>query len=102
MDYNDTPENTVKKELFEETNLEVKDMCFLFYQNNPPLSPGKMHCLNLYFKCLFYGNLKINEESSDFAWVLPQDIGRYNPVFGAMEAIEIYLKKASHSSNTWK
>jgi len=32
LDYNDTPEHTVEKELLEETGLAVADVTFLFYQ----------------------------------------------------------------------
>jgi hypothetical protein len=49
-DYGDTPEHTVDKELEEETALAAKNVEFLFYQNSPPTEPGKMHCLNLYFR----------------------------------------------------
>jgi 8-oxo-dGTP diphosphatase len=95
LDYGDTPENTVKKELQEETNLAAENIAFMFYQNSPPMQPGKMHCVNLYFRCGSKGEISLNEESSDFVWVAPQDAARYQPVFGALEAIERYCEGKS-------
>jgi 8-oxo-dGTP diphosphatase len=87
LDYGDTPEDTVAKELIEETSLVAKDVSFLFYQNSPPIAEGKMHCLNLYFRCSASGSVKLNEESSEFAWLTPQEALALKPVFGAEEAI---------------
>lgn len=93
LDYCDTPEHTVEKELSEETNLAAGNIEFLFHQNSLPLQPGKMHCVNLYFTCSYSGELALNEESSDFAWVTPQEALEYMPVFGAAEAIRRWMKK---------
>jgi ADP-ribose pyrophosphatase YjhB (NUDIX family) len=88
LDYNDTPEHTVEKELQEETNLAAENIEFLFYQNSPPVQTGKMHCVNLYFRCSCKDDIRLNEESSEYVWVEPKDAARYQPVFGAMEAIQ--------------
>jgi 8-oxo-dGTP diphosphatase len=72
LDYNDTPEHTVEKELLEETGLAVADVNFLFYQNSLPVAPEKMHCVNLYFTCSCSGTVTLNEESSEFVWVTPE------------------------------
>ena len=90
LDYGDTPENTVKKELQEETNLAAENIAFMFYQNSPPMQPGKMHCVNLYFRCGCKGDIRLNEESSEYVWVTTDDAASYKPVFGAIEAIERY------------
>ncbi len=91
LDYNDTPENTLEKELREETGMAVSNPSFLFYQNSLPLQPGKMHCLNLYFACSCAGQVTLNEESSEFVWVSPQKALEYKPVFGAEEAIRRWM-----------
>jgi 8-oxo-dGTP diphosphatase len=91
LDYGDTPEHTVGKELEEETALAAKDVEFLFYQNSPPPEPGKMHCLNLYFRCTVDGAVALNEESSEFLWLQLKDALEKQPVFGAIEAIQRLL-----------
>ena len=94
LDYGDTPEGTVGKELAEETSLAAKDVSFLFYQNSPPIAAGKMHCLNLYFRCAVEGTVTLNEESSEFVWLtMPEALAR-KPIFGAEEAIRRVLAKA--------
>ena len=97
LDYCDTPENTVSKELAEETALVAKDVAFLFYQNSLPLQPGKMHCLNLYFRCTATGAVTLNEESSEFVWVTLQEALGYEPVFGAQAAIKRVMEQAKGS-----
>jgi 8-oxo-dGTP diphosphatase len=91
LDYGDTPEHTVEKELEEETALAAKNVEFLFYQNSPPSELGKMHCLNLYFRCTVGGAVTLNDESSEFVWLPPKDALEKQPVFGAMEAIQRLL-----------
>ncbi|MGB8298275.1 MAG: NUDIX hydrolase [Polyangia bacterium] len=91
LDYGDTPEHTVDKELEEETALVANNVEFLFYQNSPPPEPGKMHCLNLYFRCTVDGTVALNEESSEFVWLQPKDALEKQPVFGAIEAIQRLL-----------
>jgi 8-oxo-dGTP diphosphatase len=87
LDYGDSPENTVAKEMKEETGLDVVDVKFLFYQNSLPVAPETMHCLNLYFSCTCGTGVMLNEESAEFAWVRPEEAPGYEPVFGAVEAI---------------
>ena len=93
LDYNDTPEHTVEKELLEETGLAVADVNFLFYQNSLPTQPGKMHCVNLYFTCSCTGKVSLNEESSEFVWVTPEKALEFKPVFGADEAIRRWINR---------
>lgn len=100
LDYGDTPENTVTKELGEETGLGAKEVEFLFYQNSPPLQPGKMHCVNLYFKCTAVGAVTLNQESSAFVWVTLEQALGYKPVFGAESAIRRLIEHGKGSAST--
>jgi 8-oxo-dGTP diphosphatase len=100
LDYGDTPENTVAKELVEETGLTAKDVTFLFYQNSPPLQPGKMHCVNLYFRCTAVGAVTLNEESSAFVWVTLEEALGYKPVFGAEPAIRRVIEHGRFSARS--
>ncbi len=99
LDYGETPEGTVERELAEEAGLIAKDVAFLFFQNSPPATPGKMHCLNLYFRCAAFGSVTLNEESSGFAWLSPREALARQPVFGAVTAIERLLSAATSQGN---
>ena len=57
IDYGLTVEETIGKELKEETALDLESFRFLFYQDSLPPEAGGMHCLNLYFECSVYGSL---------------------------------------------
>ena len=94
LDYGDTPEGTVDKELAEETSLAATDVTFLFYQNSLPIAAGKMHCLNLYFRCTAVGNVRLNEESSAFVWLSLAEALEHQPIFGAEDAIRRLLTPA--------
>ena len=81
VDYGDTVEETVLKELREETSLTATSARFLFFQDSLPLEAGKMHCINLYFECTVTGEILLNEESSAFSWIGPSDIMQYQIAF---------------------
>jgi len=81
VDYGDTVEETVVKELLEETVLTCTSMNFLFFQNSLPLTEGKMHCINLYFECTAEGEIALNEESSEYAWIGPSELAKFDIVF---------------------
>jgi mutator protein MutT len=81
VDYGDTVEDTVRRELREETSLTATSAKFLFFQDSLPLSAGKMHCISLYFECTATGEILLNEESSECAWIGPSDIAQYRIAF---------------------
>jgi 8-oxo-dGTP pyrophosphatase MutT (NUDIX family) len=90
IDYGELVEQAVSKELQEETALECERARFLFYQDSLPPEPGSMHCINLYFECSVAGDLTMNPESSDWAWIGPDQLGEYDIVFRNDEALTQY------------
>jgi 8-oxo-dGTP pyrophosphatase MutT (NUDIX family) len=81
VDYGETVVQAAAKELYEETSLKCRSARFLFYQDSLPPQPGEMHCINLYVECDTEGVLSLNEESSEYAWIGPEEIERYPMVF---------------------
>ena len=81
VDFNVTVEQACIDELKEETDLNIISTEFLVYQNNLPDENYDLHCVSLYFKVQFSGDVKLNEESTDFRWVFPEEIDKYNIVF---------------------
>ncbi len=94
MDYGRIVEEEVRKELLEETSLECTSARFLFYQDSLPLTPGGMHCINLYFECAARGSLRLNEESSEFAWIGPKELKSYRLTFRNDEGLLKYWKES--------
>ena len=90
VDYGETVEQAMVKELREETTMETDSWRFLFYQNSLPIKPGGMHCVNLYFECQASGHVVLNEESNQYAWIGPADLDRYTIVFRNDEALRQY------------
>ena len=81
VQYNETIEQALEKELSEETSLTCTEAEYLFYQDSLPSKPGDMHCINFYFRCSVTGEVALNDESCDFAWVGEEEIGDYDIVF---------------------
>ena len=90
VDYGETVEQAVSRELCEETDLRCSQARFLFHQDSLPPKPGLMHCINLYFECSVSGHVKINPESSAWAWIRPDELDRYEIVFRNDEALRRY------------
>ena len=87
VDYGETVEQAAIKELREETTLECREARFLFHQDSLPPVPGSMHCINFYFECEVTGDLEMNPESSDWAWIGPGTLEQYDVVFRNDEAV---------------
>jgi 8-oxo-dGTP diphosphatase len=81
MDYGDTVEQAAIRELQEETSLRATSLRFLFYQDSLPPAPGRMHCLNLYLECAVEGEVVLNEESVEAAWISREEVPRYQLSF---------------------
>lgn len=90
VDYEETVEQSARKELREETALKAQNPRFLFYQDSLPPKAGSMHCINFYFECEALGELETNTESSGWAWIGPDDIESYDIVFGNDEGLRRY------------
>jgi 8-oxo-dGTP diphosphatase len=81
VDYGETVERALIREVQEETGLRCAKPRFLFYQDSLPLVAGGMHGLNLYFECRVTGTLELNAESSEHAWIRRDDLERYPLTF---------------------
>jgi mutator protein MutT len=88
VDYGDTVEQTAARELEEETGLRAEQLRFLFYQDSLPFSQGQMHCINLYFECDASGEVVINGESTESAWIGPEDLPNFMIAFRHDRALE--------------
>ena len=95
VDYEETVEQSARKELREETALEARDPKFLFYQDSLPSEAGSMHCINFYFECGASGEFELNPESSDWAWIGPSELAEYEIVFRNDEGLRQYWEMGS-------
>jgi 8-oxo-dGTP diphosphatase len=94
MDYGDTVEQAAIRELQEETSLQATNLRFLFYQDSLPPVPGRMHCLNLYLECSAEGEVVLNEESTEAAWISREEVPRFQLSFRNDEALARYWAEA--------
>jgi 8-oxo-dGTP diphosphatase len=94
LDYGDTVEQAAIRELQEETSLRGTKLRFLFYQDSLPQAPGRMHCLNLYFECAAEGEVALNDESVEAAWISREDVPRFHLSFKNDEGLARYWAEA--------
>lgn len=87
VDFGKTVTQALADELAEELGVRLTACEFSWYQDSLPPAPGDPHYLNLYFHCHIEGEMRLNEESSAYAWVGPRDIAGYAIVFRNEEAI---------------
>lgn len=91
VNYGETLDQACRREVKEETGLNLEELTFLFPQDNLPAAPGKMHCIIHYFEASYSGELIINSESSAFEWVSPSRLNSYQLAFWGEEAIMRYF-----------
>jgi mutator protein MutT len=90
IDYGETVEQGAARELAEETGLRATGLRFLFYQDSLPDEPGLMHCINFYMECRMDGRLELNDESTEFAWIGPEELPQYPIAFRNDEGLRQY------------
>jgi len=90
IDYGETLEDVIGRELKEETGLETSSVRFLFFQDGLPNKPNSTHYLNLYFECLWTGTVALNDESDQYSWVDKETISQYLIAFGNEKALIAY------------
>lgn len=91
VDYGETVEQALRAEVAEETGLQCQTVEFLFYLDSTPSAPGAMHCINFYFHCATAGEITLNDESTAYAWALPEELDDYDIAFRNDEGIQRYL-----------
>ena len=90
-------EDALRREVREETRLEIEDIKFLKYLEF--LNPSQFHKKDLHFVGLQFvckakeGEVKINREAEEFIWVDPKEASKINLEEGTREMIEDFLKK---------
>ena len=91
IEYGQTIEAALARELVEETSLRLVDASLFLLQDSLPPREDAMHCINLYYTCRVSGEIRLNEESSAAAWIGAQDLDRYDLVFRNDEAVRAYF-----------
>lgn len=94
VDYGNTVGQTVVKELAEETGLRCTSAAFLYFQDSLPIAPGKMHCINLYFLCAAEGEIVLNAESTEYAWIGLAELESHALAFRNDEGLKRYWSRS--------
>ncbi len=101
IDFGDSAGMAVCQEINEETGLFCTGYHFLFYRDNLPTETLTTHFVTLFFECTVAGDIVLNEESSEFAWIALEDLEKYPIAFQNDEAVRKYWseQKTSHTEN---
>jgi len=91
IDFGQTSEDAIIREIQEETQLECVSSEFLFYMDNLPTSEYNTHFLTLFFKCQCDGEVILNSESAEYHWLKPVELESFRLAFEHDSAIRKYL-----------
>lgn len=81
VEYGESADESMAKEIRQETSLITNEIKYLFYTENLPSDESDLHYVNLVFHCITGGNLRLNYESSEYAWIDLDDIHNYIMAF---------------------
>jgi 8-oxo-dGTP diphosphatase len=91
VDIGQTVQQAAVEETKQETNLDIYDVRFLFYQDRLPDTQDTIHAIQFYFAAKYEGILKRNRESTQSRWIPPGRMSEYDVAFKNDEAIKKYL-----------
>ena len=91
IDFGETAEQAICKEIKEETNLDCKSIHFQFYMDNLPNVMTDLHFVTLFFKCICDGDLVLNNESSAYKWIAPNKLDNFQLAFDNDKAITTFF-----------
>ncbi|MBX4196129.1 NUDIX hydrolase [Candidatus Pacearchaeota archaeon] len=92
VEYGQTLEDACKDEVKQETDLDISNLERLFYKEDLPSKKYKLHCIDFYYAAQYKGEVKINDESSEYAWVHPAKFKDIEIAFNQREALEKIVK----------
>ena len=79
--------DNLAKEIEEETSLKCLTSEFLFYLDTLPSPETDLHYVSLVFRCDVSGEVELNDESLDHAWISKGELDNYEFVFDNDEAL---------------
>jgi 8-oxo-dGTP diphosphatase/(d)CTP diphosphatase len=86
-------EKAIIREVKEETNLDLKNIKFLFDFDIPPINgQTEKHSICSVFVADSLGLIKLNSEHSEFAWILNRELSNYEIAFNHDKIIEKFLE----------
>jgi 8-oxo-dGTP diphosphatase len=100
LDYGETAEAAAARELMEETGLKWESGNFVLFQDSLPISPGAMHCINLYFLAKVSGELTVNEESLQATWFDHESLESLDIAFRNGEALDELFQGGTGGTST--
>ena len=69
IEYGETADEAMVREIKQETSLNCTDTKFLFFLESLPSEESELHYVNFVYHCTAEGKVKLNYESSDYAWI---------------------------------
>ncbi len=87
VEYGQTLEEAVDREVLEETALTCLNKDYLFFCESLPGQENDLHYITFYFRCRTAGYVAVNQESEEYAWVRPEELTGYAIPPGHHEAI---------------
>lgn len=87
-------EESLKREVYEETGLEVQVLqSFFVGEWRPKVKDENWQVIGIYFVCeSFNENIVLSKDHDDYVWIRPEDYKNHNIIDNLANAFEEYLK----------
>ena len=92
VDFGISVEDNLAKELHEETSLRYLKSEFLGFLDTLPSPESDMHFVSLVFHCEVAGEVILNDESMEFAWIASAEMKDYAFAFDNDKALRRFWK----------
>jgi 8-oxo-dGTP diphosphatase len=100
FNFGENPSDCLKREVFEETNIEIYDdfqpvRVWTFFKDN-----GRTQVVGITFLCRYKsGKIRISKEHTDFKWINPSEIDAYDIHDGIKEDVRVAMRLKSYLIN---
>lgn len=95
MEFGELPEDALKREVREETGLEIDVLEPVAVAQWQPLIRGeKVQIVAIYYRCRYQsGEVRLSNEHDQAEWIAPADYTKYHFIPNVVPVFEKYLKR---------
>lgn len=97
MEFGELPEDALKREVREETGLEVEPLGpVAVAQWQPTIRGERVQIVAIYHRCFSEsGDVRLSNEHDKFVWISPKDYAQYDFIPNVVSVLEQYITHAS-------
>ena len=100
VDYGESVENAVKREVLEELGLTATPLDILGVYSQPKRDP-RGHVISIVFVCSFSGDINAGDDAKSFEWLSMQDLDKEKLAFDHSQILKHYMNWKIEKGTYW-